>query len=411
MAGAYINPYARILVQNPEAKGIMLDTTWKLLQHYVVSIPEIIITNIGLPIGFSFGIIEDSEIYNIFFDFFEKTYHFQITDYIKNAESDQGTGLAKCIKNQGMKHLKCLRHLLVSLGKGCFSEQIGNLVSVTSKFDFKELKKEYNSSWRELTDAKMIAKLERNLNKVGLTFQNQQKIKVKDDEKWDERSMVRRAKYQMPSCTNQLESTHGHMNSQVPRRNSIWPSMNRICQNIMTKIQKFEDHYKHNYYRYKNKIKNTCSHTPEDIMRSMINHYQTDINTTSCLCGESILISSMLGVNLPCSHLFFLGMEFPKLEAPNLNLDDIDINTRKLIYKWDFVDSHKVETNDDYFQKVRQYTSKVIRRYSHHNKKEDVEQFVLQKLPFTDIPTSFILGYPKEIFSVIHEGILHFTKS
>ena len=126
-----------------------------------------------------------------FFDFFEKTYHFQITDYIKNAESDQGTGLAKCIKNQGMKHLKCLRHLLVSLGKGCFSEQIGNLVSVTSKFDFKELKKEYNSSWRELTDAKMIAKLERNLNKVGLTFQNQQKIKVKDDEKWDERSMNR----------------------------------------------------------------------------------------------------------------------------------------------------------------------------------------------------------------------------
>lgn len=49
-------------LQNPETKGIMLDTTWRLFQHYVVSIPDIIITNIGLPIGFSFGLIEDSDI-------------------------------------------------------------------------------------------------------------------------------------------------------------------------------------------------------------------------------------------------------------------------------------------------------------------------------------------------------------
>lgn len=308
-----------------------------------------------------------------------------------------------------MKHLKCLRHFLVSLGKGCFSEQIGNLVSVTSKLDFKELKKQYNSSWSEINDPKMISKLEKNLNKVGLTFVNMNKIKVLDDEKWDEISMVRRAKYRMPSCTNQLESTHGHMNSQIPRRNSFWPSMQRLCQNIMQKIQNFENHFKHNYYRYKNKIKYICTHTPEDIMRKSIIHYQTDIDTQSCLCGESILISAMLGVNLPCSHLLFLGMDFPKLEPIKLNVNDIILD--KLKFDYDIIDSHQIETNYDYFEKVRKYASKVIRRYSHHNKKEDVERYVLQKLPFTVIPIKFVLGYPIEIFQVINDGILQFSKS
>ena len=83
--------------------------------------------------------------------------------------------------------------------------------------------------------------------------------------------MLHRSKFRMLSCTNQLESTNGHMNSNIPRRNSMWPSVEHIIHSIMKKKkQKFESHFKHNYLRYKSKTKNICSHTPNQIMERMI---------------------------------------------------------------------------------------------------------------------------------------------
>ena len=76
----------------------MLDTTWKLLQHYVASRPTVIIHNVGLPLGFSFGLIEESDIYNSFFENFKNIFGFQIPTFINMAESDQGSGLKKAIK-------------------------------------------------------------------------------------------------------------------------------------------------------------------------------------------------------------------------------------------------------------------------------------------------------------------------
>lgn len=68
---------------------MILDTTWKILQKYVVSIPTLIICNIGVPIGFTFCIVENTFIYKDFFDTFQNSYGFKIKDYIKVIESDQ----------------------------------------------------------------------------------------------------------------------------------------------------------------------------------------------------------------------------------------------------------------------------------------------------------------------------------
>lgn len=106
--GTYFAPFASQLVMNIEVNGIMLDTTW--------SIPIIIIQNVGIPIGMSFGLTEDASIYNEFFFHFHNIYGYEIPDFVDVVESDQGKALIKAVHDQGMRHICYLRHLLVSLG-------------------------------------------------------------------------------------------------------------------------------------------------------------------------------------------------------------------------------------------------------------------------------------------------------
>lgn len=88
LGGTYITPFASSLVCEPRVSGIMLDTTWKLFQNYVCSISTLIIHNVGIPIGFTFSLIEDSLIYTDFFRIFQNAYGFAINDIIRIAKSD-----------------------------------------------------------------------------------------------------------------------------------------------------------------------------------------------------------------------------------------------------------------------------------------------------------------------------------
>lgn len=407
LGGTFITPLASSLVCEPRVSGIMLDTTWKLLQNYVCSIPTLIIQNVGVPIGFTFSLIEDSLIYLDFFRIFQNAYGFAINDIIHIVESDQGPALKAAIDALNCKQLCCLHHLKVNLKKKAFSEQVGNLISATCKQDFKELKKLYSTNWNEIKDTKKLNELQAVLRKVGLCFEKG-KVKIGDKKRWEEVSMLQRPKFKMPSCTNQLESTHGHMNSQIPRRNSLWPSLHRIIQDILQKNKNFVSYFKQNYMNYKRKIKRICSNTPKNIMKQMIKYYKTDIAHLTCQCGEAVLLSSMLSIQLPCSHLIFLGASFPEIEVQDLDMNN---STKgELIIEHNYVKSEKVELNNDYFANIRKYAYKIIKRYTHCQAKEKIAAYVDEKLIFDEDPTKFVLGYPIKVFDVIDQGILLFKK-
>lgn len=70
MSGYYITPFASSLINKEHVNGMMLDTTWKLLQKYAVLISTLIICNIGVLIGFTFSNIEETFIFKDFFDNF-----------------------------------------------------------------------------------------------------------------------------------------------------------------------------------------------------------------------------------------------------------------------------------------------------------------------------------------------------
>lgn len=96
-------------------------------------------------------------------------------------------------------------------------------------------------------------------------------------------------------------------------------------------------------------------------MELMIQQYKTNIKTHTCNCGECTLLSSMIQEPLPCSHLHYMGVQFPDIEAPNLMVSNcIDYINKRLLFETE--------------------------------------------------PSKFVLGYPIEVFDVIDEGIRHFHK-
>ncbi|KAK8897476.1 hypothetical protein M9Y10_015429 [Tritrichomonas musculus] len=143
-------------------------------------------------------------------------------------------------------------------------------------------------------------------------------------------------------------------------------------------------------------------------MRQMIKHYNTDLTHLTCQCGEAILLSSMLEVKLPCSHLIYLGASFPEIEVQNLDMNN---STKgELVIEYNYVESNNVELNNDYSAKIRKYAYKIIKRYSYCQEKEKIAAFVDEKLVFDEDPTKFVLGYPIKVFDVIDQGILLFKK-
>ena len=209
--GTYIVPYANQLITNPLANGLMLDTTWTILNKYVTSIPTVVIQNVGIPIGMSFALVEDSSIYNEFFFNFANVFGFEIPEFLDIVESDQGKALVKAVKENDMTHLCCLCHLLVSFGRKKYSYQIGNLVTTTTNHEYHKLRTEYEESWSTIDDAKDILKINHLLKKIGHCYENGV-IKINNDERWLQVSMQFGPLYAMPSCTNQIESSHGHIN-------------------------------------------------------------------------------------------------------------------------------------------------------------------------------------------------------
>lgn len=77
LGGTYLSPFASDLIKNEYVRGMQLDTTFSILYNYITSIPTLISFNVGIPIGFSFSLTEDEDIYIDFFLLFRTFMAFQ----------------------------------------------------------------------------------------------------------------------------------------------------------------------------------------------------------------------------------------------------------------------------------------------------------------------------------------------
>ena len=84
MDATYKIPFAFKLKTSYIANRMILDTTWRILQRYIVSIPPLIVANGGILLDFTFALIEDTLIYRFYYNLII------ICENIKVIEPDQG---------------------------------------------------------------------------------------------------------------------------------------------------------------------------------------------------------------------------------------------------------------------------------------------------------------------------------
>ena len=225
-------------------------------------------------------------------------------------ESDNGIALSTVCNAHNNKHLKCLKHFLTSLGLDEFSKEVGELVSAKCIKDFNTLCAIYSEQFSKASIEK-INNLQKMLGKAGLAYLPEtKKIIVADTEKWDAISQIERIKYSMPSTTNALESSHGHLNSQIPRRNNFWSAMLRLTKYVLRKEYGFNESLIRNYQREKRIIKKTAKDN-SSIIDKQIQYYNT--TPDKCECGETSLLSKMFRVKIACSHIFSITNTFAEL--------------------------------------------------------------------------------------------------
>lgn len=143
-------------------------------------------------------------------------------------------------------------------------------------------------------------------------------LKINDKLQWERISMKERIKYRMPATTNAIESTHGHLNAKLPRRNEFWLSLYRLVESTTSKDLNFNARFRANYNRIKRITFRRLNETNRNLLESESMFFSTTEH--SCNCGETTLESSMLRIDLPCSHRLLKNAEYPDLPDVDFKL-------------------------------------------------------------------------------------------
>lgn len=205
-------------------------------------------------------------------------------------------------------HIYCLRYYLKSLKFNEFSYSVGILLKCVSETDYNQAKSNFIEEWKQIKDEKKIAKLNKVLNKVGLEFYKK-KIEGENSDLWRRCFMLHRCEFEMPSTTNSLEASHGHLNKKVPRLNEFWSSICRLVNNLTINEKSFNQKIRNNY----NHIKHCSIQKQQNMDREKMDNQKDFYNTQidNCFCSDNKLPSQLMKVDLPCCHRIDCDAQFP----------------------------------------------------------------------------------------------------
>ena len=300
----------------------------------------------------------------------------------------------------GSNHLLCNIHFRRSLKVSEFSYQVSELASAKCEIDFDLLRKHYAEEFSKYIGTRKMIDINKALMSCGLQFEETKKeITILDDVLWEHVSLIKREKYKMPTTTNALESTHGHLNAKTPRHNDFYTALDRLAKYIHMKTLGFENAYKVNLRRAKRIIKRKCIPINHELIEKESLQYETTKN--SCKCGETKLLSSMMLVDLPCSHRVTLGASFPT-KPDNVILrikNSIDSLSKEFIIE----ERESTQNAKDYNAHINENAARTIRKFSKFKKiakiAEDITPIKIQD------EVHFANGRPLGFYTSVSQGI------
>ena len=170
----------------------------------------------------------------------------------------------------------------------------------------------------------------------------------------------------------------------------------KLIKYVLTKENNFTNTYKVNYQREKRVVIKKCRENV-NLLNKQKEFYHTDVG--SCQCGETKLISKMMRVEVPCSHIFSLTGKFEELPE-NIKLA-ISKDGNGLRLNCEFVEIPDSITDSDIEKRLQNKAVKTIRRYSHF-KQDKVIQDEVSGLRVND---EFANGMPSSYHEAVSAGI------
>jgi hypothetical protein len=218
--GVYFTSFAYSILAQNKIQCIILDTTFRLLPHYVSSFLFIVIQNVGIPIGMSFTKTELKRTYQLFYENFYKYHRYNLK--IHPVLSDQGSALISFCTEEQISQYFCQWHLLHKMGLKQFTFDVSLIIKASTEKELTKVKSILENVWSNIcTDEAKFQKLNKNLKKIGLTF-SENKITEINVPLWHQFSTIPRVTNKIPTTTSFIENTHGHCNGKLPRNNKIF---------------------------------------------------------------------------------------------------------------------------------------------------------------------------------------------
>jgi hypothetical protein len=159
------------------------------MRQYVTAILVAIAYNTAIPLAFSFGAAEDSEIYDTFFRTFSEMFSVDLSQF--TLESDQGSGLARFAKLHSFKQRLCLRHFLATLQDHIFSIFVQYLVKARTETEFSLLCQLYPADIQKAINQlpeTWLQRARKEFKKAGLDLvyiqSEQPSIRILDPVRW-----------------------------------------------------------------------------------------------------------------------------------------------------------------------------------------------------------------------------------
>lgn len=395
-----LNNAFSLLNENPDLEfdGFVLDTTWRIIPHFVTSILNICFLNTSLPLAFAFGSGETKFLYDILL----QTVQNQLNIDFQNSviESDEGPALRSICDDYSIIQLKCTRHFLEKLKKYDYFYEVKHLIQCTSEIDYENAIIQFSEQFTQicLEKPEEITKINLILSKIGHIFTGDQ-ITIQNDTKWDKISLLRRIKYSMPSTTNTLEAMHGHLNKRSPRRNTFFNSLFRIIEELNSKYYKINERIQHNYYHTKQKTIQTLQAIDPLSISDQIAYYGS--TEEECDCGQNKLESANYKFDIPCIHRIASGAVFD--DFPEIILT---LNAQYDYLEFEYFLSQNLNLPPQ-AQDEDQYIINTIIHFSRYKNERDIRAFVdLHKDNERDM--FFINNQPVSQIQLIEEGIYYF---
>ena len=225
-------------------------------------------------------------------------------------------------------------------------------------------------------------------------------IIVEDFPKFNEVSMHSRVFHQMPSISNSLEATHGHLNHALPRNHDFWRSVFHLYEELSMKYAMTNDRIQHNY---NSRIRKMNSRIDIEMHRH-ITFYHTTIH--HCDCSENKLESANYNIDIPCSHRLFLGAEFPNLPEliiqQNLQYDQLEIEI-------DIEQTVELFQSNDYFSLEKEFIFRTIKRFCKSKKDDEIRNYINSEYKdFEQRESYYINNQEVSIIQLFENGIYIF---